>query len=312
MPQIIKGTYTSTGAARRIELPTDPDFVELFIQGDATGSNWNSVANPAVTKRASWFKDMAPGSAFTVINTVGAATDASSFITTNGFTYYNGSVQTPEIAQVGTIVSQAAAAIVTINGHTFVTGDRVVLSNVTGMRQIEGMEFTVTYLGVNTFSIPINTSAFLAPATAVTARKLPALPLFAPREQIITGISQANPCVVQLSETHDFVVGSVVRIVVPAAYGMIQLNDVQATVTAITATSITLNLDSTAFTAFAYPTSAAYRTSFPLVVPMGEVATILTNSMENTSFRGLELGTSVVGPNGAKVFYIAYKADLIV
>lgn len=315
MPQIIKGSYTSNGAARILELPIDPDFVDLWIQGDATGSNWDSAANPGVTKLAKWFKGMTAGHAFTIQNTAGLATDEMEFLVANGFTYYDGSVQTPGPAVTGTAITAASPAVATDVAHGFVTGDRVVLSTCTGMKQIEGMIFQVTRLTANTYSLPIDASGFAAAGTAITARKLPAVPQFAPRRVQITGITAANPCVVSLSETHNFVVGSIVKIQNPSydSFGMPQIHELQAEVTAIAANSITLGgVDSSAFTAFAFPASADYTVTHPHVIPVGEDGSILTNSMENTSFRGLELGTGVVGPNAAVVYYTATKADLVV
>jgi len=310
MAQVFKGSYTSTGAARLLELPHDPDYVELWIQGDATGDNWDSSANPGVTKLARWFKGMTDGRAFTIQNTAGAATDEAEFLVANGFTVYDGSIQTPGPAVTGTAISQDSPAVVSDVAHGFVTGDRVVLSNCTGMRQLEGMTFQVTRLTADTYSLPIDTSGFAAPATAVTARRLPALPLYGPRKQYITGISQANPMVVSVSENHDFVVGAIVKLSVPTDFDMIEADGVQAEITAVGTNTITLgSVDSTAFTAFAFPATGDVPTSFAEVLPVGEDASILTNAMENIGQRGLILGTGVVGPNAAVVYYTATKAD---
>ena len=313
MAQVIKGSYTSTGAARLLDLPIDPDFVELWIQGDATGDNFDSAANPGVTKIAKWFKGMTDGHAFTIQNTAGAATDEAEFLVTGGFYSYDGSVQTPGAAVTGTAISQASPAVISDVAHGFVTGDRVVLSNCTGMKQVEGMTFQVTYLTADTYSIPIDTSGFAAAATAVTARKLPALPLFGPRKVQITGISQANPMVVSVSENHPYTVGGIVKLKVPADFGMVEADGLQAEITAVGTTTITLgSVDSTAFTAFAFPASAGVPVSFPEVIPVGEDGSILTNAKVNVGQRGLILGTGIVGPNAAVVYYTATRADFVV
>jgi hypothetical protein len=333
MPQVIKGSYISTGVATPLNLVIDPDFVEVFIQGDATGSEWNSVANPGHTKRASWFKGMARGSAFTVRNTDGAATDQSTFITANGFYPYTSDNLYPNPAYpnpffpsippfieiqtdapvVGTAVTQAAQAVVTSAGHPFVVGDRLVISTVTGMEQINGL--TVSVVAVNpgvTYTISVNSAAFAAPGTAITARRIRALPEFEPRACLITSISLANPMVVTLTETHNFHVGSIVRFKIPTAFGMPQLNDQYVEITAVGAQTLTFGgFDSTGFTAFAYPAAAGVPFTFPQVVPAAEDSSTLVDSIANTGFRGLILGTSVCGPNGAKVYYTATKADAV-
>jgi hypothetical protein len=310
MAQVFKGSYTSDGAARLLELPHDPDFVELWIQGDATGDNFDSTAATGVTKIARWFKGMADGRAFTIRNTDAAATDQCDFLVTGGFTAYDGSVQTPGPAVTGTAISQASPAVVSDVAHGFVTGDRVVLSNCTGMKQLEGMTFTVTYTGANTYTLPIDTSGFAAPATAVTARRLPALPLFGPRKQYITGISAANPMVVSVSEDHDFTVGGIVKLKVPTDFGMVEADGVQAEITAVGTNTITLgSVDSTAFTAFAFPATATVPVTFPEVLPIGEDGSVLTDAKENIGQRGLILGTGIVGPADAVVYYTATRAD---
>jgi len=312
MPQIIKGSFVSTGAATPLSLVIDPDYIEVWIQGNAAGDNFDSAANPGVTKIAKWFKGMTAGHAFTIRNTDGAATDQCDYLAANGFTVYDGSVQTPGPAVTGTAVSQAAAAVCADVAHGFVVGDRIVVSNCTGMRQIEGMTFEITVANANDYTIPIDTSAFVAPATAITSRKLPALPLFGPRKMFITGITAANPMVVSVSETHAFSVGGKVKLEVPAEFGMTQANGLVGTITAVTARTFTLDIDSSAFTAFAFPASAGVPFTHAHVVPVGEDATTLVDSITNGGFRGVVLGTGVCGPNAARVYYTATKADAVV
>ena len=312
MAQIFKGTYTSDGAARLLVLPHDPDFVELWIQGDVTGDNFDSAANPGVTKIAKWFKGMTDGHAFTIQNTAGAATDEAEFLVTGGFSAYDGSVQTPGAAVTGTAINQATPAEVADVAHGFVTGDRVVLSNCTLMKQVEGMTFTVTRTAANTYTLPIDTTGFADAATTVTARKLPALPLFGPRKQLITGITLANPMVVSVSEDHDYTVGGIVKFKIPTAFGMPEADGLQAEITAVAVNSITLgNVDSTAFTAFAFPISGATPFTFAEVLPVGEDGEVLTNAKENIGERGLVLGTGIVGPANAVVYYTATRADFV-
>ncbi len=71
---------------------------------------------------------------------------------------------------------------------------------------------------------------------------------------LITNISQANPCVVTTSATHDFANGD--EILIADVLGMTEVNDLSYFVANVTATTFELNdvrglpIDSTAFTAF--------------------------------------------------------------
>ena len=87
------------------------------------------------------------------------------------------------------------------------------------------------------------------------------------------------------------------------------MNNLIGEVTAVGTTSITVDIDSSAFTAFAYPTSAtaAAGVTWPQVVPVGEDYTILTDRIYNSDVRGVNLGVNVVGADGALVVWRASK-----
>lgn len=65
----------------------------------------------------------------------------------------------------------------------------------------------------------------------------------------ISGITQANPCVVTTSATHDITIGS--KVTFASIGGMTQLNGVSTYVTAVTSNTITLGgINSTSYTAY--------------------------------------------------------------
>lgn len=297
---ILTGTFTSNGAVRFISLPSGYDSFELINITDAgsTAANTNVM-------RAKGYSSLPAGYAYYNTKTNGAATVAiEAMTTTNGFTFFadTGSVA-DGAAVVVTAVTNANPAVVS-SASAAAVGDIVRIYGVTGMQQISGMDFTVTAVnpGVTQSFGYLNAAGFLAAGTAGFIRVLGPLGRFYPRTRTITGITAANPAVITMSVTHGYVVGEKVRIVVPAAYGMTQINGLLATITAInTATNtITTDIDSSAFTAFAYPTSAiaAAGVSQALVVPVGEAATgtyanLLDDSMTNQSFTGILVGTTV-------------------
>lgn len=71
--------------------------------------------------------------------------------------------------------------------------------------------------------------------------------------QVIASITQANPMVVTTENTHNYPAGVNVSFLIPVAFGMQQLNGVNAQVVSVTTDTLTLNLDSTHFSVFSYP-----------------------------------------------------------
>jgi hypothetical protein len=191
------------------------------------------------------------------------------------------------------------------------------------MLQVAGMDFSVTAVnaGVSQTLGYLDASGFAAAATAGFYRRIPyagspvngtviaPAPRFYPRARYITGITQTNGAVITMSVTHTFQVGEKVRIIVPAAFGMIEINNYLGTVTAVThsatVNTITVDFDATAATAFAFPTSAAAAVgvTFAQVVPVGEAATntialpvanLLDDRTRNVSINGVIIGASTL------------------
>jgi hypothetical protein len=68
-------------------------------------------------------------------------------------------------------------------------------------------------------------------------------------------------------DDHNYVAGMVVRFLIPVAFGMVQLNDLEGQVIGVTNNSLTINLDSTRFTPFAYPSPLPNAYTPPSVIP---------------------------------------------
>lgn len=91
---------------------------------------------------------------------------------------------------------------------------------------------------------------------------------FYPRYRNISAITNANPAVVSFSDAdHDFTIGEYVSFRVTRDFGMFQINERRALVTATAATTITIDLDSTSWDAFDLSNLNAVGTSPPLCVP---------------------------------------------
>lgn len=296
----LTGTFTSDGTAVTLNLPSDVQDFEL-INTSSVGSA--AAATPVMTAR--WVLGMDAGEAYLGLKTNGAATVAiTSMVTSNGFTRIADSSDLspgPALAQSAT--SNAAAIVVsTALTTSLAVGDVVRLIDNTDAQQITNMDFTVTSINAGvSFTLGYGGVAPGSVGTGGFFRRIPFQAPFYPRRRFISNISQAASGVITLSVTHGYTAGQRVKIIVPSGWGMTEANNQYATITAINTTTntITVDLDTSGFTAFAYPTSliAAGGVSYPQVVPVGEAATSpyennLDDATFNTAFRGIIVGTS--------------------
>ncbi len=301
---IAKGTIISTGAAQTIDIPEGADTFVL--------RNRTTLAAGAGIIESIWWSGMAAGTAQT--NTLAAGTVTNTIITAGGFTYTDPTTATMGPAIAITAINQAASAVA-LTGTTPVVGQIVRVYGTTGMLQVAGLDFSVTAVnpGVSMTFGYLNSSAYAAPATAGFYRLLPFDLPFYPRKRVITSITQAAQAVVTMSVAHDYQIGDKVSFRVPAAFGMTQMDGLTGTVTAIAAGTITVNINSTAFTAFAYPTSAVAATgvTFPQVVPAGEVATSLLGAIRDVNTRKMFLGANIAGTANDIIDYWAIRSEVV-
>lgn len=305
---VASGSFTSTGAAKIIPLRSDFDYFET--------ENHTQMATTQATGRGvmfRWYRGYADDSAFMVSKENNANTVTYEVVTSGGFTRRDTSVQAPEAAKAtsGTDVDTTSPARVTVTSHGYSTGDRVRMYGTTGMLQIAGMEFTITRVDANTFDLAyLDASGFAAVATAGFARRIPNNPLYVPEKNYITGITAANPMVVTLSVTHNLAINDKVRLSVPSAFSMTQADGLVGTVTAVNTTNntITLDIDSSAFTAFSFPASASVPFTHAHVVPFGDVANGVDQALDNQAQIEMELAAGADSPAGSNNDVIYWRA----
>jgi hypothetical protein len=87
------------------------------------------------------------------------------------------------------------------------------------------------------------------------------------RVQTIASITNANPMVVTTVNDHGYVAGITVTFLIPTQFGMVQLNNQVAQVISVTDDTLTINLDSTHFSVFAYPSPLPEAYTPPSIIP---------------------------------------------
>ena len=89
---------------------------------------------------------------------------------------------------------------------------------------------------------------------------------FTPRRFMISGISNAQYAVVTFTENHDYIVNEIIGLRVSKPYSMVEINNKEAKVLAITDNTVTVDVDSSNFNPFVIPASVI-GTSPPCAVP---------------------------------------------
>lgn len=284
--QINGGSFTSAGAGVRIPLPSSADYFRV--------QNLTQLATTQATGRGVMFEWYGPsqgvaatpaGQAIEWLKTNSTNAMNLTQVTSGGFTY----VQTfpnvePQAANAITAITAANPAVVT-QTNTYVNGDIVRIYGTTGMLQIAGMDVQISSVsgsGYTLLGLPATASnGFAAAGTAGFTRRISTLAV-EPEYLYVTNISQASQAVVSTSVDPSafYVVGMKVHFSVPSSFGMTEINQLTGTIVAVNAVAaasnigaynFTVDIDSSAFTAFSFPasTSSPVAALFATVAPAG-------------------------------------------
>jgi hypothetical protein len=291
-----EGYFTSTAATpQMINLPFLPNTFEIWNK-----TQWGSTSATPQVQYAIGFAEDAAGTAYVTENvTSSAALKNIAPLTAGGFSFISAGTYMYGPTVAITSVSQANPAVVTTTTpHNLSTGNVVWIYGTTGMLQIAGAAYAITVTGASTFTIDVNSSGFAAPASAGFVKQLLFSDLYVPQGSIITAITTGVTTTITTAINHKFVVGQEVFFVVPpvqgsaTAWGTVQLDSAnvvqqtgipqQAYVMSIpNPNQIVVNVNSTGFTAFAFPTSAqaSLGMTFAQVFAIGDQNSGTTNSV---------------------------------
>jgi hypothetical protein len=353
----------SNANASLIQIPSGADWVRVmnytqFGTVGTTGAYFNGTANASNGVEYFWQRGMASGTGIVKYKGAASAVMYADTLVSGGFTLYDPSGQTqgtqPLLGNPVAIsaVTNAARPVVTHTADTNVQVGTVVRLFSTAQTDVNGIDMVVGAVGSSTaFTLLAASNALATAPGAIGGAGFYRIvynantQLFYPRRRIITNITQATNAQVSTSIAHGLTPGQEIRFNIPAVSGMTQLNpqplnnyfpagtSMSAVVQSVVDDyNFTINIDTTAYTAFTYPTIAQQPSSFPEVIPFGvDTASsliipasqvpmingqqiyntntgILADSTVNTGFLGMILGaggngteltTPILGPSGS-------------
>lgn len=322
-----QGRFTSAGAAVTLSIRSDLDWMRVrnitksYAAGAGEGAEYY------------WQRGMTQGRG--TIYTKTAVTNAltvGQIAANSGFYLIDTSVNLPGPSLALTGITAGNPPVVnTANTASLNNGDVVRIFNTVGARQLAGLDFTIGALNAGvSFTLAYMSQIAGANPGAGTFRRIPYSPLYYPANRYITKITQAAQAVVTLSVNHGFTIGQIVRFVVPtvtaAAYGMTELNGLTATIVEVgqpdndgVTNTITIDIDTTGFTAFSFPLNAAPGFTPAQIVPVGENTAfaiaaefnILDDATVNLGQIGVQLQAGANSPAGEEddvIYWVAGKS----
>ncbi len=207
----------------------------------------------------------------------------------NGFTFFDSSLYAQGPTKAITSFTTGSTTTFAATAHGFKVGDTVRIVSLASAPQMGGLLMTVTAVGdadhFTTLFDSTNAVTSTGSVYKVGNYQVQNKSLYYPQYRAIASISLANPMVVKTLVQQNYAAGDVVRFMIPTAFGMQQLNyppnqpnsglPFEATISAVnnavgTQTVTFANVDSTAFTAFAWAAAASYPYGLPIMVPQGE------------------------------------------
>jgi hypothetical protein len=270
-------TFLSTGAGVKINVPSSADYVETFNVTQMAATNPNTVIS------GKWFGPKfglgasPAGQGIKVVKTTADLTGV--FAANTGFTYVTSSpVVEAQAANAITAITAASPAVVS-QTNTYSDGDIIQFYNTTGMLQYSGMNFQISSSSGSGYTLIGARAVGLTAGTAGYTRRISKYAAVEPQFLYVTEITKATSAVVRCSvdPTQHYVVGMKVHFSVPYSFGMYEMNQLTGTITAMSAANytMTVDIDSSAFTTFAFPLTTSSPTAqlFATVSPAGAKTT---------------------------------------
>ncbi len=271
------GSFTSAGVGVKIKVPSSADYFQTWNITQLTATNPNTVV------KAEWFgskfgSGASPandGIRWVKTNTLLTVEPFSNSTASDGFTYVQSApIVEAQAANAITAITAASPAVVS-QTNTYSDGDIIRIYGTTGMLQYGGMDVQISSVSGAGYSLIGLRAAGLTAGTAGFTRRISKFSAVDPQFLYVTEITKASQAVVRFSVDPSpyYVAGMKIHFSIPNTFGMTQMNNVTATIVSISSANytMTVDVDSTAFTTFAFPLTTASPTAqlFATAAPAG-------------------------------------------
>ena len=339
-----------------VQIPSNADFMWVYdySQFAAAGTDtatFQGVADGSTGMRWYWQRGMPAGQAMVEYKTNAANSLNADLILSGGFTLYDPTSPSLPVLSAPvatTAVTNATRPVVSTASTAGISVGTIVRLSNNAQTDDTGPDFVVGAVTLNTSFTLLTASNPLANVPGAIGggtgfyRIVNRDYLFYPRNRFIVNITQAVNPQVSTSAPHGMTAGQAVRFNIPAVSGMVQLNATAqnnyqygSILSVLDDYNFFIDIDTSAFTAFSWPTVAQQPSSYPIMTPVGENTSvalgypanlqvqtpqvagvqiyntqtgILADATVNTGFLGMilgiggngnSLGTPILGPAGS-------------
>jgi len=316
---IQQGEFVSNQQDKIIVLRSDVDWMTVvnWTQSVATNADYGC--------HYYWQRGMADGLGLVYHHPAADATlGVQACAAGAGFTLIDTTDQAPGAARAVTATQNAVNPIIAAaNTAGLAIGSIVRLSGTVGTESLCGWDFQV---GAVTDGVDFTMAYNMATAPGLVGgagfyRVIPYDPIFYPRWRYIINITAAANAVIHTSVDHGLTVGQTIRVKLQDDnFGMTEIDGLEGTVTAVTAGTITTDIDSSGFTAFTFALPANLPFTMPTVVPIGMdtaaalegAVGLLEDATKNTGYIGIRLHVgTVANPNEGSLSPAGHLNDVI-
>jgi hypothetical protein len=287
-----QGTFTAVAGTTTLKLRSDIDWLKVY---DPVNFAVNSVGFEYF-----WQRGMAVGTGVYWYHAAASTVVNSGLLAAPlGFTRVDTSIATPGAA-IATTAGTNATQPLYDTGNTQAMADGAIVRVFTaGHTNLNGLDFSIDTVTNNVSFRLANTLATAPGAIAgvgtyrLIAGNVDEYNQFYPSRRVICNITQAAAGVVTTLVDHSLTTGQQVRINVSDACGMTQLNGQLVTVTVINVSTFSINVDTTGYSAFVFPTVLVPAFTPAEMVPVGIAMAYNTSilaALKNNEFIGMRLG----------------------
>ncbi len=349
--KIARGSYVSTaGTSQVIQLPFQPQRISFV--------NTTAAATPAAGNiiNGYWDSSFAQGTAIVQTYATTGTSPTTPYIRTisinsMGISTYSASSSLtlgPPL-QVVQAPKTASPTLFQVNNHGLSPGDYVTFEGLfqtptTGMPQLSGMVFSITYVDTNNFSVLWNTSgsnytALSGSPSGAYMRKVLFPDLYVPNVNYIYAIAASgNQTQISTTNFHNYVLGQQVVVRIPpsptgssgwGSVGITTIPEYVATVTSIVnRNAVIVNIDPSTYSAFSVniPVNQIHGLTHPQIVPIGDINTgggipntnlvssingpTINGAFSNNTSQGFIVGLNILNTSGNLISWDAWDFDI--